>query len=88
MFCYGNESVFFPDTNQNVVRALPDAPTDAPFKHRMAHEAKKKLSGKYMDKAHKKLYNWQNILSPPHYRNRVHHPVEIICLYCGGHRYV
>ena len=39
-----------------------------------------------MGKAHKKLYNWQNILSPPHYRNGVHHPVEIICLYCGRHR--
>ena len=25
-------------------------------------------------------------ISPPHYRNGIHHPVEIICLYCGGHR--
>ena len=33
-----------------------------------------------------KLYNWQNILSPPHYRNGVHHPVEIIWLYSGGRR--
>ena len=33
-----------------------------------------------------KLYNWEHIVSPPHYRNGVHHPVEIICLYCGGHR--
>ena len=30
-----------------------------------------------------KLYNWPKILSPPHYRNGVHHTVEIICLYCG-----
>ena len=30
-----------------------------------------------------KLYNWPTILSPPHYRNGVHHTVEIICLYCG-----
>ena len=29
-----------------------------------------------------KLYNWPTILSPPHYRNGVHHTVEIICLYC------
>ncbi len=36
----------------------------------------------------KKRYNWQTILSPPHYRNGVHHPVEIIRsgIYCGGHR--
>ena len=27
-----------------------------------------------------KLYNWPNILSPPHYRNGVHHTVEMICL--------
>ena len=33
-----------------------------------------------------KLYNWPKILSPPHYRNGVHHTVEIICLYCGEHR--
>ena len=31
-----------------------------------------------------KLYNWQNIVSPPHYRNDVHHPHDIICLYCRG----
>ena len=30
-----------------------------------------------------KLYNWPTILSPPHYRNGVHHTVDIICLYCG-----
>ena len=33
-----------------------------------------------------KLYNWQNMLSPPHYRNGIHHPVEIVCLYCGETR--
>ena len=33
-----------------------------------------------------KLYNWQNIVSPPHYRNDVHHPHDIICLYCRGHQ--
>ena len=33
-----------------------------------------------------KLYNWQNIVSPPHYRNAVHHPHDIICLYCRGHQ--
>ena len=33
-----------------------------------------------------KLHNWQTILSPLHYRNGVHHPVELTCLYCGGHR--
>ena len=26
-----------------------------------------------------KLYNWPKILSPPHYRNGVHHTVEICC---------
>ena len=31
-----------------------------------------------------KLYNWQNIVSPPHYRNDVHHPHDIICLNCRG----
>ena len=31
-----------------------------------------------------KLYNWQHIVSPPHYRNDVHHPHDIICLYCRG----
>ena len=30
-----------------------------------------------------KLYNWPTILSPPHYRNGVHHTVEMICLYSG-----
>ena len=30
-----------------------------------------------------KLYNWPKILSPPHYRNGVHHTVESIGLYCG-----
>ena len=37
-----------------------------------------------------KLYNWPTILSPPHYRNGVHHTVEIrpICLYCGELRNV
>ena len=30
-----------------------------------------------------KLYNWPKILSPPHYRNGVHHTDEIICLNCG-----
>ena len=33
-----------------------------------------------------KLYNWPNIVSPPHYRNDVHHPHDIICLYCRGHQ--
>ena len=33
-----------------------------------------------------KLYNWPTIMSPPHYRNGVHHTVEIICLYCGEFR--
>ena len=25
-------------------------------------------------------------MSPPHYRNDVHHPHDIICLYCRGHQ--
>ena len=28
-----------------------------------------------------KLYNWPKILSPPHYRNGVHHTVEILNVY-------
>ena len=32
----------------------------------------------------RKLYNWPNNLSAPHYGNGVHH--EMMCLYSGEHR--
>ena len=33
-----------------------------------------------MGKAHKNCTNGKKNLSPPHYRNSVLHPVEIICV--------
>ena len=58
-----------------------------PLQNHKRNIENKRILGGYIliyGQGSQKLYNWQNIVSPPHYRNDVHHPHDIICLYCRG----